>query len=940
VETQVGSFGSIRLSGDFNQVVLPGELAFRISLLNDETKYRQEPAFRDDRRLYGAAKWKPRLLNKGSVDTTVSLSGESGRVDGIAAQMTPPLDSITPYFTSPLFRDGSGNLRTYTATEIGIAGLTNPWLTSSPAFASGFNYTAFEAGGAQGKSFYGSGFQWPDTTVTTAQDPTGVTGGYWGITTHNIYGNQARLLGSAIGAHKAQSLRDASIFNFYDQLIGGPNSGERNRFDTFTLKLSQTYLDGKVGFDAAYNSEEFYSNNHSFLSAYSTAISVDIMQTLPDGQANPNVGRPYVIGGGQSGYGSWMRDQRETARVTAYGELDFRDIMKRDGWLPRLLGRHVVTGAFDKYSTEVDARSYQTTYISPDPNNWQSLNPANASTSASENALIYLGGPVNGRTTASGLNLSPVGNVIRFSPTTQRLYNNVLKAFVQAPLNVIDNHAQPESAKIYASANLSRDEVTSRVVSWQAHLWDGALVPLLGYRVDEADAYLRQAPQRQGTPWVDAQSPLYRLQDTPTASVSGISRTASLVARLPEKLRERFTPKFELSLFGNQSENFQPAAARIDLHGNSLPSPAGKTREFGFTVNTANQKLFFKATRFKTEVSNASVTGLNQPLGGAIISYAWGQSAYYAFTNPGLPIPFGFLHSNYGTTSSGQTLNFQPAGPGPYSQQEIDAMYAVQVASVNAWRTGAQLPDSIQKTFGMTNYMNPASYASGLSFPPNLAVTADTVSEGEEFELIAKPIQGLSLSLNVSHVKAQQTNIGSTFVQFMEQTKTLFAGPAGDMQIFASNGATARSFFTATSLPEYNLLLAQQGSATSELRPWRFNTTGNYEFMNGALKGLNLGGSYRWEDQIITGYPVVMKDGFETYDIANPYKGGRNDTVDLWIGYSRAVGKKWKWRTQMNVRNVFARDELTVVTSQPDGSPAAMKIAEPRVISWSNSFEF
>jgi hypothetical protein len=47
-----------------------------------------------------------------------------------------------------------------------------------------------------------------------------------------------------------------------------------------------------------------------------------------------------------------------------------------------------------------------------------------------------------------------------------------------------------------------------------------------------------------------------------------------------------------------------------------------------------------------------------------------------------------------------------------------------------------------------------------------------------------------------------------------------------------------------------------------------------------------------------------------------------------------------KWRVQFNVRHLFATDRLIPLTVQPDGSPGAFRIAEPRVISLTNSFEF
>jgi hypothetical protein len=74
--------------------------------------------------------------------------------------------------------------------------------------------------------------------------------------------------------------------------------------------------------------------------------------------------------------------------------------------------------------------------------------------------------------------------------------------------------------------------------------------------------------------------------------------------------------------------------------------------------------------------------------------------------------------------------------------------------------------------------------------------------------------------------------------------------------------------------------------------------------------------------------------------VGNPYYGPRENTFDLWLGYGRQLTKRIHWRAQINVRNLFATKKLTPVTVQPDGSPAAYKIPEPRVISLTNTFEF
>src|SRR5688500_1340227 len=60
-QTEIGfaSFGSFRATLDVNQVLIPNELAFRFDSVYDDEKFKQEPAFERDKRIYGALRFEP-----------------------------------------------------------------------------------------------------------------------------------------------------------------------------------------------------------------------------------------------------------------------------------------------------------------------------------------------------------------------------------------------------------------------------------------------------------------------------------------------------------------------------------------------------------------------------------------------------------------------------------------------------------------------------------------------------------------------------------------------------------------------------------------------------------------------------------------------------------------------------------------------------------------
>ena len=98
---------------------------------------------------------------------------------------------------------------------------------------------------------------------------------------------------------------DDSIFDFYDKLLEGDNKREWNDFDALNLAFSQTFLGGIVGYEFVYDRQNAEWGYDNFLSGDAAVITVDMIETLTDGSANPNVGRPYTIAGGGDAGGYW-----------------------------------------------------------------------------------------------------------------------------------------------------------------------------------------------------------------------------------------------------------------------------------------------------------------------------------------------------------------------------------------------------------------------------------------------------------------------------------------------------------------------------------------------------------------------------------------------------------------------------------------------------------
>jgi outer membrane receptor protein involved in Fe transport len=946
LENRLDNFGTVRFSGDFNQVVIEKELAVRLSLLNDSTKYRQHPAYRDDQRVYGAVNYTPKMLNTDSMTTQIRANYERGTVDSNMPRQSPPLDAINPWFTEM-------NKGTYSARTANDAADTQFWLGSPGNRVYDGVITTF-SGGAQGFSYPAKAQPWPDPAVAV---PAGVVGRNdnptKGINTYNNYAGRAGLPFAGINAYKARSLTDSSIFNFYDNLLEGPNKHEWNDFTAANASVAQTFLGNLFGYEFAYDTQDATWGYENFLSGDASVITVDVMSHLLDGSPNPNVGRPFTISGGGDTGGFWASSQRETLRLTTFAEIDFTKMLEDDSVIAKIFGRNVFTGLLSRQSQDFESRNYNRYYLADSfaPNKPQgSVGQA----SRDNHLYVYLGESLAGASSASDAKLVGIKSVIEPSNSTINVYNNQTGRFEEISLDIHNNDNASNRDKTYRLARKYEDVTESAAFVWQGYWLGNTLIPMVGVRKDKnmfSDA--GNPPGAGGL--INPFAPSWKLPDEST-DVEGISRTYSVVAHLPNFVREMLPGQMDISPFYNESENFQPDSSRRDILGDQVPNPQGETQEYGVTLTMLNDKVSLKWTHYETTVSNATLdqNGIGgQYLIGAV--EAWGQRAAYKFKNePGI-WPASTI---YGTASDGTPVTWRPAGPVvqdaagnyAYTQDVIDATNARMQASLNAW-FATQVPAGMQDAWALTNYGS-ASYDAATNFGASgLVVTGSTISEGDEFEVYANLKPGWDLSFNAAKTTAQRTNLAKPYVDWITKRWTEFQGPAGDMRLWGGDddwqdapghtGESARGKFRRETMSGFNLWNALDGADVPELRPWRFNVVSNYSFQSGMLKGTNLGVSYRWQDKSVTGFPVVTNaEGELVYDVNNPYKGKSEDSIDLWVGYETKITDKVTWRTQLNVRNLLASDDLIPVTVQPDGSYAAMRIPEPRTISLSNTISF
>ncbi|HLP07757.1 MAG TPA: hypothetical protein VK178_06295 [Opitutaceae bacterium] len=962
VEFQFGSFGTARITADFNRVLLDDQLALRLSLLNDQTNYRQKPAYRDDKRIFAALRYDPKFMRFDGARTSLRMNYEHGKIDANYPRLTPPIDCITPWYTTmgkatyPVIN--SNNYTTFGNAQY------QPGLGAAGQRIWDGIITAFDANSASpGISSASAPANYPGG-AGAINNPD--NGSYKGIQSYDKWAFNSRLPGYIIQPFKSVSLTDASVFDFYNNLIEGNNKHNWNRFDAFNAQLSQTFFGDRVGFELSYDRQDAKWGWKNAISGDAAAITVDVMETLVGNTPNPNVGRAMVImGGGSSGSGK-AHNERESYRATLFGELDFKDLIGKQSTLARILGRHRFTGVWSRMEIDSANRSWTNWYIGD--GYIDSATVAVGQSKRDVTPLVYLSqGSVADRNSPAGLGLSRITAEIVPANTSVLQWNTTSGSYVTANVPVVNPNSSSfnDDTRPYTNATLSRQIIDSQVAVWQGFLFDGNLVPMVGWRKDIARAYDAGTPNKVAGIVSDINDPDWRL---PTGADengvagrsfsrgSGETKTYSIVGHLPKFIVNKVPGRLGFSMFYNQSENFKPDASRKDILGNPVPPPTGTTKEYGFTVSALDGKLLLKIGRYKSKANLATLSGnlANSYLIGA--GEAWGQRAAVMLHNDQNVWPgdgYWGVTSEGSRYGAGHVLRWQPADGvnnsnhvdgvygNPFLQSVIDAQYDAQRASTDDW-LAKPVPTAMQQAWGMDGY---AAGTGNWSFA-NVAVTGDTVSQGTEFELTTNPIPGLEISINAARTDAKRLNLAKSYSDWIEARYVDYQGPMGDMRIWgggnwalqAGAGGTVRDKFENEVMPAYQLALALNNSSVAELRPWRFNLTANYAFQTGFLKGLYTGGSYRWLDRQVVGFGLNSTN--TGYDVNKRYYGPSEDAIDMWIGREFKVTEKLRWKVQLNVRDLFASKKLIPVTVQPDGSAGTYRIPEPRVITLTNTLEF
>lgn len=534
-----------------------------------------------------------------------------------------------------------------------------------------------------------------------------------------------------------------------------------------------------------------------------------------------------------------------------------------------------------------------------------------------------------------------------------------------------DNGADP---RLTRNARLQQRETSSIALSWQGYWWNDAIVTTFGWREDEVKSrdYTAKASSYRAT--LDLRPDVYRLPDaySPDRILKDESTSGGVVVHVNRLLGDRDPLPINVSLTYNRSNNFEVGNVRNDLYGNPIDNPSGKTEDFGVLLATKDNKYSFRVVKFESEtlLDNSSLDswGIGATISNGLMwrniflydlgAYDWGtrdQPSYRNRASNAFPIDGPANLPYHVAEGSPEELALEDAmieGWNEIQRWLTDKGFfeawnftPVDLSALTNRSTYAANPDAHvpPDTSKVTTYSPVA--------PTGFAVTADTLSKGYEFEFTANPLSGWRLMFNASKAEAFRNNVGgplvNEFVEFMDSM--LLDDSTANGYSAAGNlprwGGAANAIGPSVYAPwraNYVRMKLQEGTAVPEMRKWRFNFITNYSFLEGRLKGFGVGGSYRWQDKVAIGYPLVpISNALYGFDIENPIYGPSEDFVDLWVSYERRLADKVNWKIQLNVRNAFADNGLIPISVEPDNTTWASVRMKP-VQEWfvTNTFSF
>lgn len=913
IKLRYGSWGAHREILDVNKVFIDDVLSFRLIGLNNQNRFKQKPSYEDEKRLYAAMLFKP------FENTTIRANLEVGSREASRPFIITPSSNIPDWIVNGM--------------------QTNP----DPGASSG--WSLFPSNRGPGYVFDSPSAE----TISTGFDAGPATPGPDGIRrVHMTWRNREDA--NAAVSNAVLSDEDAWVFDFRNNTLTGTENTSYNSFDALNVTLEQTFGQN-AGVEVVVDKQ---NTKDGWLERGSNQVNVDVSENFgyffeveedgtPIPVPNPRVGRPYRAGADNF---QNNRSEREAFRVTAFYDLDLRDNEKMS-WL----GRHVFTGLFSDQLREIYSESdgYGAQSAGEIEQILEANRNRNYGTSSYDRLARnyrYLGPRITGIPSSGTIATRTTANTPRIIEHSAVLYDSRADP-------VFDGHTgayrQVDGSPIVIDpinqASIDRQEIESIAVTAQSFFLDDHIVATYGWREDEAKSWRDDSPDFTFEDIALVET--LQFPSTPDDSVKDDVFTWGVVGHLPEDWRPF---GIGLSVHYGESENFVPSPGRITLLSEPHPSPAGVTEEYGFSIESPDQRFYVRINWFETVSKNQTDNSLG------IASIPNFERLWYN-----------------GVRSSLQEKEPRDPSVPPEVYNEWDSrdprlwpnnIHWAEVYTVPPLGMREALWTPVDVGPGVGTVVSVSNRAN-----PNVTGVSDFSSEGVEVEGVWNPTDNWTFMFNVAQQKAIKTNVLKSYQKYFNLREpewlrmgSLLSRPNTYKNYDDLNGngvpdpgepSTANTIFNQTRVTQWSRLLVQtlrDGALLDEVREWRFNIATNYRFdEDSALKGWAVGGAFRWQDEvgvgfrngIVSGLGIEGLDQIAVADVTQPLFGPSEENLDLWINHTRKIfDDKVDWRIQLNIRNALDNDDLIITQKSGDDVPSRIRIMNPINFRLTSTFSF
>lgn len=715
---------------------------------------------------------------------------------------------------------------------------------------------------------------------------------------------------------------DKSIYDWSSQNAVAPNHGTDGA-KTYSAEIEQiifntphNLLAARVG---AFQ-QKFSRRSFAMIDNLETVIYVDVNEKLLDGRPNPYFKRPYIEADAPSITSSNANSSIETADL-AY-QLTPGEMPRWLKWIgQQRFGAHAEQNLMDNWGWNSAERVADTNHP------WINQSAALGNTILGAQAIgkRYYVGDNNGQNMdyAPPAQDSIVGNY----PLTW--FNNRTGTWADEPVSIQNLLSSGQGAR-------ARTEIRTYNATAQNYFFGDRLVTTVGWRRDR---------QRSRTSSGSITNPATGLADispttvfgptvgyfTPSglgpinlpgwAYATGDTKTYGAVLKATRWLNFHF----------NKSDSFKPVPSKVALNdaASDIPNPHGYATEWGFSLTTLDGKFNLRINHFQMKDLNAQGSEIST-LGNRYLDMEGRPDANNLIQGAS----FRYFATNIAL--------------GRLAAQGIKSP------------TAAQLDPMVASLMGLTPEFYNRMVYSGASQPQTIATT-DTSSRGWELEGIYNPTRNWRIKFTGSQTRSQDDRVGTEILdwwvnQRMPVWTTLHSditpgdgkGPTWWTTVSPSQRSdTPQTRWISEQYGPYWAAATNVGRPRSQVREYRFAGLTNYDFTEGKLKNFNIGGAVRYESRGSIGFLAGPAETSGPYqgavlflDTNKPVWDKAHAYFDLSAGYRYKLwGDKIRGKLQLNVRNAFESGHLQPIAVNPDGTPYAYRIVDPRQFIFSTSFE-